>query len=176
MLLEPVVVTPRTSAVTAMAASPWTSLLAVAGQKQILLYDTDSRELAGILPYPEGYARSLKFSANGSLLVMGGGRGGKLGHAIVWDVKTGKRVAELGKEFDQVMSADISPDHRKVVIATNAKKVKCFDVATGEQLGREAVADEAGGAGDENFHELCESLTGDARVSGGLRMLIQAIR
>ena len=134
VLLEPVIVTQRTSAVTAMAASPWTSLLAVAGQKQILLYDTDSHELAGILPYPEGYARSLKFSANGSLLVMGGGRGGKIGHAIVWDVKTGKRVTEIGKEFDQVMSADISPDHRKVVLATNTKKVKCFDVATGEQL------------------------------------------
>ena len=134
ILLEPVIVTAHTSAVTAMAASPWTSLLAVAGQKQILLYDTDSRELAGILPYPEGYARSLKFSANGSLLVMGGGRGGKIGHAIVWDVKTGKRVTEIGKEFDQVMSADISPDHRKVVLATNTKKVKCFDVATGEQL------------------------------------------
>ncbi len=134
VLLEPVIVTPRTSAVIAMAASPWTSLLAVAGQKQILLYDTDTHELAGILPYPEGYARSLKFSANGSLLVMGGGRGGKIGHAIVWDVKTGKRITEIGKEFDQVMSADISPDHRKVVLATNAKKVKCFDVATGEQL------------------------------------------
>jgi hypothetical protein len=134
VLLEPVIVTPRTSAVTAMAASPWTSLLAVAGQKQILLYDTDSHELAGILPYPEGYARSLKFSANGSLLIMGGGRGGKIGHAIVWDVKTGKRVTEIGKEFDQVMSADISPDHGKVVLATNTKKVKCFDVATGEQL------------------------------------------
>jgi hypothetical protein len=134
VLLEPVIVTPRTSAVIAMAASPWTSLLAVAGQKQILLYDTDSHELAGILPYAEGYARSLKFSANGSLLVMGGGRGGKIGHAIVWDVKTGKRVTEIGKEFDQVMSADISPDHRKVVIATNAKKVKCFDVANGEQI------------------------------------------
>jgi WD40 repeat protein len=65
---------------------------------------------------------------------MGGGRGGKIGHAIVWDVKTGKRVTEIGKEFDQVMSADISPDHRKVVLATNTKKVKCFDVATGEQL------------------------------------------
>jgi len=134
VLLEPVIVTPRTSAVTAMAASPWTSLLAVAGQKQILLYDTDSHELAGILPYPEGYARSLKFSANGSLLIMGGGRGGKIGHAVVWDVKTGKRVTEIGKEFDQVMSADISPDHGKVVLATNTKKVKCFDVATGEQL------------------------------------------
>ena len=134
VLLEPVIVTPRTSAVIAMAASPWTSLLAVAGQKQILLYDTDSHDLAGILPYAEGYARSLKFSANGSLLIMGGGRGGKIGHAIVWDVKTGKRVTEIGKEFDQVMSADISPDHGKVVLATNTKKVKCFDVATGEQL------------------------------------------
>jgi len=134
VLLEPVVVTPRTSAVIAMAASPWTSLLAVAGQKQILLYDTDTHDLAGILPYPEGYARSLKFSSNGSLLIMGGGRGGKIGHAIVWDVKTGKRVTEIGKEFDQVMSADISPDHGKVVLATNTKKVKCFDVATGEEL------------------------------------------
>ncbi len=134
VLLEPVIVTPRTSAVTAMAASPWTSLLAVAGQKQILLYDTDTHELAGILPYPEGYARSLKFSANGSLLIMGGGRGGKFGHAVVWDVRTGKRVTEVGKEFDQLMSADITPDHRKIAFGTNSKKVKCYDVATGEEL------------------------------------------
>jgi len=134
VLLEPVIVTPRTTAVIAMAASPWTSLLAVAGQKQILLYDTDGHELAGILPYAEGYARSLKFSANGSLLIMGGGRGGKFGHAVVWDVKTGKRVTEVGKEFDQVMSADITPDHRKIAFGTNAKKVKCYDVATGEEL------------------------------------------
>ncbi len=134
VLLEPVIVTPRTSAVTAMAASPWTSLLAVAGQKQILLYDTDTHELAGILPYAEGYARSLKFSANGSLLIMGGGRGGKFGHAVVWDVRTGKRVTEVGKEFDQLMSADITPDHRKIAFGTNSKKVKCYDVATGEEL------------------------------------------
>ena len=134
VLLEPVLVTPRTSAVVAMAASPWTSLLAVAGQKQVLLYDTDAQELAGVLPYAEGHARSLKFSANGSLLILGGGRGGKLGHAVIWDVKTGRRVAEIGKEFDQVMSADISPDHRKVVIGTHTKKVKCFDVASGEEL------------------------------------------
>jgi len=134
VLLEPVVVTPRTTAVTAMAASPWTSLLAVAAPKQVLLYDTESRELAGILPYPEGYARSLRFSANGSLLVLGGGRGGKSGHAIVWDVRTGRRVTEVGKEFDQVMSADITPDHRKVALATSTKKVKCYDTATGELL------------------------------------------
>jgi len=134
VLLDPVVVTPRLTAVTAMAASPWTSLLAVAGQKQVLLYDTESRELAGVLPYPEGYARSLKFSANGSLLILGGGRGGKFGHAVVWDVKSGRRVTEVGKEFDQLMSADISPDHQRIAVGTNAKKVKCFDTASGELL------------------------------------------
>ena len=134
VVLEPVLVTAHTSAITAMAASPWTSLLAVAGQHQILLYDTESKDLAGILPYTEGYARSLKFSANGSLLILGGGRGGKFGHAVVWDVATGRRVAEIGKEFDQVMSADITPDHRKVALATNGKKVKSYDVATGELL------------------------------------------
>jgi WD40 repeat protein len=134
VLLEPVIVTPRTTAVVAMAASPWTSLLAVAGQKQILLYDTDTKQLAGVFPYSEGYARSLKFSQNGSLLVMGGGRGGKLGHAVVWDVKSGRRITEVGKEFDQVMSADISADHKMVAIGSPSKKVKCYDSATGEEL------------------------------------------
>lgn len=134
VLLEPVVVTPRTTAVVAMAASPWTSLVAFAAPHQILLYDTDTRQLAGVFPYTEGYARSLKFSASGSLLVMGGGKGGKNGHAIVWDVKSGKRVAEVGKESDSVMSADISPDHSKVVIGSPSKKVKCYDLATGEEL------------------------------------------
>lgn len=134
VLLEPVVVTPRPTAVTAMAASPWTSLIAFAAPKQILLYDTDARQLAGVFPYTEGYARSLKFSRSGSLLVMGGGRGGKFGNAIVWDVKTGKRVAEIGKESDTVMSADISPDHTKVVIGSPSKKVKVYDLSTGEEL------------------------------------------
>jgi DNA repair exonuclease SbcCD ATPase subunit len=134
VLLEPVIVTPRTTAIVAMAASPWTSLVALAAPKQILLYDTDTRQLAGIFPYTEGYARSLQFSRNGSLLVMGGGRGGKFGHAVVWDVKTGKRMIEVGKEFDQVMAADISPDHKMVAIGSTSKKVKCYDSATGEEL------------------------------------------
>jgi len=133
VLLEPIVVTPRTTAITAMAASPWTSLMALAAPKQILLYDTDSKQLVGIFPYTEGYARSLQFSRNGSLLVMGGGRAGKNGHAIVWDVKTGKRITEVGKEFDQVMSADISPDHKHIVIGSPSKKVKVYDTATGEE-------------------------------------------
>ena len=134
VLLEPVVVTPRTTAITAMAHSPWTNLAAIAAPKQILLYDTDTRQLAGIFPYTEGYARTLQFSGNGSLLIAGGGRAGKNGHAIVWDVKTGKRITEVGKEFDQAQAADISPDHKVVAIGCTSKKVKAYDTATGEEL------------------------------------------
>jgi len=134
VLLEPVVVAPRATAVTAMAASPWAPLVAVAGMKQALVYDANTKALAGVYPYPEGFIRSLKFSQNGALLVAGGGRGGKTGNAVVWDVKTGRRVTEAGREFDQVMGADISPNHGMIVIGSPSKKVKCYNASTGEEV------------------------------------------
>ena len=51
---EPVVSTARPGAVTAMAASPWAPLVAVAGQKQILLYHSDTGELAGRVAVSRG--------------------------------------------------------------------------------------------------------------------------
>src|SRR5688572_15118244 len=77
MLMEPVVPVKRATAVTGLAASPWAPLVAVAGQKQIVLYHTDSLELLGVLPFKdeqETYQPAdLKFSRNGKLLVVGGG-------------------------------------------------------------------------------------------------------
>ncbi len=134
VLLEPVVVAPRSTAVTALAASPWAPLVAVAGMKQALVYDADTKALAGVYPYPEGFIRSLKFSQNGALLVAGGGRGGKSGNAVVWDVKSGRRLTEVGGEFDQVMAADISPNHRMIAIGSPSKKVKCYQAGSGEEI------------------------------------------
>ena len=133
VLLEPVMTAPRTTAVTALAASQWAPLVAVSGLKQALVYDMNTLTLSGIYPYPEGYLRSLKFSQNGTLLVGGGGRGGKNGNAVVWDVKSGKRITEVGKEFDQVMCADISPNHSIVAIGSPSKKVKVYDATSGEE-------------------------------------------
>src|SRR5262249_55187202 len=48
--LEPVVTTKRATALTALASSPWAPLVAVAGQKQVLLYHSDTLDLIGILP------------------------------------------------------------------------------------------------------------------------------
>ena len=66
--LDPYVRTDRTSVSTAMAVSPWSPLIAIGGQRQVLLYNTDSLSVAGIIPYEAGYPHSLKFSGNGKLL------------------------------------------------------------------------------------------------------------
>src|SRR2546427_4172958 len=60
--LEPVVHTPHPAPVLELASSPWAPLIAVAGQKQILVYQSETLELLGILPFNEGQPVDLKFS------------------------------------------------------------------------------------------------------------------
>jgi len=134
LILQPEVVTERPSSIPAMAHSPWAPIVAIAGQKQVLLYHSEDFELLGILPYPEGFPQALSFSSNGSILMCGGGRGGKSGNVVAWDVKTGERVIEVGKEFDIVLEADISPDHKQVVLGGPGRNIKLWDTVTGEQV------------------------------------------
>ncbi|WP_010583444.1 c-type cytochrome domain-containing protein [Schlesneria paludicola] len=132
--LDPLVVASRGNGITALATNPWSPLAAVAGHKQVFLYDTRTREIAGVLPFPEGVAHVLKFSRNGQWLIAGGGRGGQSGKAVVWDVKTGKRVTEAGSEYDVVLAADISPDHTQIALGGPKKIVRVYDTSTGELL------------------------------------------
>ncbi len=128
---EPYVPEAKPSAVVAMAASPWAPLIAVAGHKQVLLYRTTDNHLVGVLPFPEGLIYVLKFSRNGDLLLAGGGRGGQSGLAVAWDVKKGTRVFEVGKEYDVVLAADISPDHSQVALGGPSKVVRVYNTADG---------------------------------------------
>src|SRR6266436_4538846 len=104
--LNPVLHTARMNAITGIACSPWAPLIAIAGQKQVLLFNTDTLALLGILPFTEGQAVDLKFSRNGKLLLASGGRGANSGAVMVWDVVTGERRMMMGKEYDTVLSAD----------------------------------------------------------------------
>ncbi len=132
--IDPLVVSARGNGVTALANNPWSSVAAVAGHKQVFLYDTKTLELSGVLPFPEGVAHILKFSRNGQLLMAGGGRGSHSGKVVVWDVKTGKRIAEVGSEYDVVLAADISPDQTQIALGGPKKVVRVYDVSTGELL------------------------------------------
>ena len=128
------VVSSRASAVTAIAASPWAPLVAIAGQKQIVLYHSDTSELLGVLPMPEGIAQSLRFSRDGSFLIAGGGEHAVKGIVAVYDVKTGKRVATVGDELDTVFGADANDKMTRIALGGPQKMLRIYDAANGEKL------------------------------------------
>lgn len=134
MSLEPVTATDRPSTIRTMATSPWAPLVAISSQHQIVLYDTTTLQLAGVLPFPEGEANVLRFSRNGKLLLAGGGKDASLGKVIVWDVETSQRIIEVGNEIDTVLAADISPDQSMIALGGPQKMVRVYSTATGEQL------------------------------------------
>jgi hypothetical protein len=128
---NPVVVTSKPNAVIALAASPWAPLVAVGGQKQVLLYHGDTFELLGVLPFQYGTPYVLKFSRNGGLLLAGGGRGGQSGKVVVWDVKTGEQIIEVGNETDAVLAADISADQQLIALGGPGKMIRIYSTKDG---------------------------------------------
>jgi WD40 repeat protein len=131
---DPVVSTSKANAVIALAASPWAPLVAVGGQKQILLYHGDTMELLGVLPFAPGTPTVLKFSRNGSLLVAGGGRGGHSGKVVLYNVQTGEQVIEVGNELDAVLAADISADQTQIALGSPNKMVRIYSTKDGSLL------------------------------------------
>ena len=131
VLLEPPVVTQRASAVHAIATSPWAPLLAVTGQRQILLHHTESLELVGILPFPEGDPVSLAFTPDARYLIVGGGVPGKSGVTVTFDITTGARQLTVAKEFDSVLAADIRPGFDIVATGGPSRLLKIWNTESG---------------------------------------------
>lgn len=130
----PNIYSPKRAAVTAIATNPWSSLTAVAGQKKISLYDVATMELLGVLDFPEGIAHVLKFSRNGSLLLAGGGIGSQSGKVVVYNVRNGERIFEVGDEFDVVLGADISADQSMIALGGPLKMIRVYSTATGDLM------------------------------------------
>lgn len=128
------VVTQRAAAVSAIACSPWAPLVAIAGQKQIVLYHTDTAELLGILEFPEGVAQGLRFSRNGDFLIAAGGQHSMLGIVAVYDVRSGQRVATVGDELDIVFDGDANDSMTRIAMGGPQKLLRIFDAADGNQL------------------------------------------
>jgi len=117
--------------VLSMAASPWAPLLAVSAYQHVRLFDITTRKEIGSLPFPEGIPHMLRFSRNGGVLLVAGGKPVQVGSVVLFDVRTGKRLAQLGDELDAVMAADISPDQRLVALGGSGRTVKVYSTADG---------------------------------------------
>ena len=123
---QPVVYSTRAAAVTALAASPWAPLVAVAGQRQVALYHSDTAKLLGVLPFLEGVPQVLAFSRDGSRLLVAGGRGASLGLAALYDVRSGSRLLSVGDEYDTVLAADINAKQTLIALGGPLKIVRVF--------------------------------------------------
>lgn len=131
LLLDPPVITERAAAIRALAASPWAPLLAITSQRQVLLVNTDTLELAGILPFPEGDPVSLAFTPDARYLIVGGGVPGKSGVTVTFDVTHGSRLLGAGREFDSILAADIRPGFDIVATGGPSRLLKFWNTESG---------------------------------------------
>lgn len=123
--------TTRPFPILAMAASPRAPLIAVAAYERVDFINPESRDVIGSVPFPEGEPQVLRFSRSGAVLLAAGGRPVQNGVAVLFDVKTGKRLAELGNETDTIIAADLSPDERQVAIGGSGRVVKLIATVDG---------------------------------------------
>ena len=123
--------TPRAATISALAASPWSPLVAVGGQMQVSLYHSETGQLQGIIPFPEGEPQSITFSRDGRLILIAGGRHSSSGCAALHEIASGTRLARVGDELDIVLAADINEDNQLIAMAGPQKMVRVFDTLTG---------------------------------------------
>ena len=131
--LEPQLHTRLKSQIRSIAVNPWSPIAAIALPQQVLIYDTKSYELRGVVPFKFGNPEVVRFSRNGGLLLMAGGVGGASGKVIIWDVAKGEVVATVGDELDSVLAADISADHALVALGGPKKVVRVFSLSDGTE-------------------------------------------
>ena len=134
LLLEPVVTPTRSTVVADMDASPWAPLIAITGQRQILLYHSDTFELLGVLPFPKGNPETISFHPSGKYLIAGGGIGGKSGTTVTWDITNGREMMTMGNEFDSVLAADLRADLGGIALGGPSRLIKLWDTQEGEQI------------------------------------------
>ncbi|HEY2911139.1 MAG TPA: c-type cytochrome domain-containing protein, partial [Gemmataceae bacterium] len=132
--LEPVVRARRAGAVLALAASPWAPLVAIGGQHQIILYNTDTAQVVGILPFTHGQINSIKFSRNAQFVLVAGGRGGQSGKAVLYKVETGEKIIEVGIESDAILAADISADQTQIAVGSPSRLIRIYSTTDGSVI------------------------------------------
>ena len=64
--------------------------------------------------------------------MVAGGKPVQSGSVVLFDVKTGKRLATIGDETDAVLAADLSPDQQLVALGGSGKVVKIYGTADGK--------------------------------------------
>jgi WD40 repeat protein len=120
--------------ITALRFSPDGKLLAVSGNREVLLHDAAGNGIVSRLPGKAERILSLAFSADGSLLVAGGGTPARFGELQFWDPRAAKLQASVLVCSDTVFGTSLSPDAKKVAVGCTDNTVHVFDSPGAREL------------------------------------------
>jgi len=120
--------------ITALRFSPDGTTLAVSGHREVLLHRADGSRLVKRLPGKAERILSIAFSADGSLMIAGGGTPARFGEIQFWEPREGKLLRSVEATSDTVFGASLSPDGSKVVVGCADNTVRAFDTANGKEL------------------------------------------
>src|SRR5438128_6001220 len=120
--------------ITAVRFSPDGKTLAVSGNREVLLHRADGSGLVKRLPGKADRILSIAFSADGTLMIAGGGTPARFGEIQFWAPREGKMLRTTEATSDTVFGASLSPDASKVAVGCADNTVRAFETATGKEL------------------------------------------
>ena len=120
--------------ITALRFSPDGKTLAVSGNREVLLHHADGSGLVKRLPGRADRILSIAFSADGNLMIAGGGTPARFGEIQFWEPREGKLLRTAEVTGDTVFGASLSPDASKVAVGCADNTVRAFESATGKEL------------------------------------------
>jgi WD40 repeat protein len=120
--------------ITTLAYSPDSSLLAISGYHEVLLYKADGSELVARLVGLSERVQSVAFSPDGKLLAVAGGSPCRFGEVQIWDVERHKLKMALPFTFDTLYGVSWSPDGTKIAFGCADNTLRAIDTETGKQI------------------------------------------
>ncbi len=118
----------------ALAYSPDSTLLAVAGYHEVLLHKADGSGIVARLVGISERLQSVAFSPDGKWLAATGGNPGRFGEVQIWDVAKQKLKLSLPVTYDTVYGASWSFDSKKLAFGCADNSVRAIDAETGKQI------------------------------------------
>ncbi|HEY7510011.1 MAG TPA: c-type cytochrome domain-containing protein [Vicinamibacteria bacterium] len=124
---------PRAAPAYAVAFAPDGKTLAVAGYKEVRLFDAATGRLARTLSGAADAVRAVAWSPDGKTVAGAGGPPSRGGEVLLWDASTGAAARKIEGHRDYVYAAAFSPNGRFLATASYDKAIRLWYPGTGRE-------------------------------------------